>query len=330
MNISCRELKTWIEEGRDLDIIDVRTKSQKNQFPLIHLSARSVDESDLNIKDLENRKTLLICQFGIHTQHLIENHDLENVYNLIGGAQAWNELMSTQRDLGRYSRQMALSEIGKNGQYKLLRSKVVVVGMGGLGCPVAQYLTAAGVGFLRLIDGDMVDVTNLQRQPLFANKDVGSPKVDVAKRVLSELNPETKIEAKNIFLNEANVNELLENADIIVDATDNMQTRIVMDAYSNQNGIPLVYGGLYRFEGQVSVFNFNGGKSYTDLFPLGSTGAPTCSDEGVVGMLPGIIGSIQALETVKILLGIEPNLSGKLLLYDGITHTMQQVDLING
>jgi adenylyltransferase/sulfurtransferase len=204
---------------------------------------------------------------------------------------------------------------------------VTIVGVGGLGCPAAQYLAAAGIGRLRLVDGDVVDITNLQRQPLFSTESVGRSKSEAAAETLARLNPDCAIEIAENFLDEDNCKSLLAGSDVVVDATDRVSTRRVMDSFCAAHSIPLVYGGLYRFEGQVSVFHLNGGPGYSDLFPASDSNGGACSDEGVPGMLPGIIGSIQALEAVKVILGIEPNLSGRLLLYDGLTHAMEQIEL---
>ncbi|MDP6533292.1 MAG: ThiF family adenylyltransferase [Candidatus Marinimicrobia bacterium] len=326
MNISCKELEHMQKSGDSIIVIDTREKELIENYPLKNLKSGSTILEKLepeNIKD----ETVLVCQFGILTQQWIEANDLDHVHNLIGGAQAWNEFQKSRRDLSRYSRQMALTEIGPEGQEKLLSSKVAIVGMGGLGCPAAQYLTAAGVGYLSLIDGDEVDITNLQRQPLYSSADVGLKKTDAATEVLSPLNPDVHIKSVPEFISEDNAVRLLAESDIIIDATDRFTARQILDAHSKQFGIPLVYGGLFQFEGQVSVFNLNGGPSYADVFPENSEEGGTCADAGVTGMLPGIIGNIQALEAVKILLGIEPNLSGTLLIYNGLTHNSEKVSL---
>ena len=175
-----------------MDIVDIRRPDQRERWPLAGIATIVAELEELS-PDVLNKTTVLICQFGIITQRRIETEDLDEVHNLIGGAQAWNAYNADQRDLSRYSRQMVLPEIGEEGQRKLLDSVVTIVGVGGLGCPAAQYLSAAGVGKLNLIDGDVVDITNLQRQPLFRSDRIGDPKSDVAAEALSELNPDSAV-----------------------------------------------------------------------------------------------------------------------------------------
>ena len=326
MNISARELDSRLTDGEEVSVIDIRREDQKNRWPLAGIDAESADLEGLDSRTF-NRPTVLICQFGIITQRWLELRDLDDVYNLIGGAQAWIAHREHRRDLSRYSRQMVLPEIGEEGQRKLLNAMVTIVGIGGLGCPASQYLAAAGIGKLRLVDGDVVDITNLHRQPLFSTENVGHSKSEAAAESLAQLNPDCNITSVKSFLCEDNCESLLSESDVVVDATDTVSARRVMDRFCAYHSIPLVYGGLYRFEGQVSVFHLNDGPSYSDLFPVTDSNSGSCSDEGVPGMLPGIIGSIQALEALKIILAIEPNLSGKLLLYDGLTHVVEQIEL---
>ena len=326
MNISAKELDSRLTDGEGFSVIDVRREDQRNRWPLTGLHAETAELESLTSRTL-GRPAVLICQFGIVTQRWLEQRDLDDVYNLIGGAQAWIAHREHRPDLSRYSRQMVLPEVGEEGQRKLLDAEVTIVGVGGLGCPAAQYLAAAGIGRLRLVDGDVVDITNLQRQPLFSTESVGRSKSEAAAETLARLNPDCAIEIAENFLDEDNCKSLLAGSDVVVDATDRVSTRRVMDSFCAAHSIPLVYGGLYRFEGQVSVFHLNGGPGYSDLFPASDSNGGACSDEGVPGMLPGIIGSIQALEAVKVILGIEPNLSGRLLLYDGLTHAMEQIEL---
>jgi adenylyltransferase/sulfurtransferase len=326
MNISARELDSRLADSQELSVIDVRRKDQRNRWPLAGIDAESADLEGLDSRTF-NHPTVMVCQFGIVTQRWLELCDLDNVYNLIGGAQAWISHREHRRDLSRYSRQMVLPEIGEEGQRKLLDAMVTIVGIGGLGCPASQYLAAAGIGKLQLVDGDVVDITNLQRQPLFNTENVGHSKSEAAAESLAQLNPDCNITSVKSFLGEDNCESLLSESDVVVDATDTVSARRVMDRFCAYNSIPLVYGGLYRFEGQVSVFHLNDGPSYSDLFPVTDSNSGSCSDEGVPGMLPGIIGSIQALEALKIILAIEPNLSGKLLLYDCLTHAVEQIEL---
>lgn len=223
--------------------------------------------------------------------------------------------------MSRYSRHIILSEIGQNGQDKLSNAKVLVVGAGGLGCPVLLYLTAAGIGTIGIIDFDVVTESNLQRQVLFGTSSLGKNKAIAAKKRLTDLNHTITINNYPEKLTHKNALELFKEYDIIVDGTDNFATRYLINDASIITNKPLVYGAIYKFEGQVAVFNFQDGPCYRCLFPTppkeGSI--PNCSEIGVLGVLPGIIGSMQANEVLKIILGLGIILSGKLLCYNALT-----------
>lgn len=221
----------------------------------------------------------------------------------------------------RYQRHINLSEIGIKGQKKLTAAKVLVIGAGGLGCPALQYLTAAGVGTIGIVDFDYVERSNLQRQILFPTESIGRNKAVVAKEVLTKLNPEIEIFAYPEQLNSNNT-DLIKAYDIIVDATDNFSARYLISDASVVYKKPLVYGAIYKFEGQVSVFNYQNGPTYRCLFPnppkAGSV--PNCEQTGVLGVLPGIIGCLQANEVLKLILGIGTPLSGQLLCYHALNN----------
>jgi adenylyltransferase/sulfurtransferase len=223
--------------------------------------------------------------------------------------------------MSRYSRHIILSEIGQAGQDKLSNAKVLVVGAGGLGCPILQYLAAAGVGTLGIIDFDVVEISNLQRQVLFGTKSLGKNKAIEAKKRLEDLNDDISITAYPEKLTYTNAIDLFNQYDIIVDGSDNFETRYLVNDACIITNKPLVFGAIYKFEGQVSVFNYKNGPSYRCLFPnppeKGTV--PNCSDTGVLGVLPGIIGSMQANEVLKIILGIGSVLSGKLLCFNALT-----------
>ncbi|MGE5944729.1 MAG: molybdopterin-synthase adenylyltransferase MoeB [Flavobacteriales bacterium] len=221
----------------------------------------------------------------------------------------------------RYNRHIILSEIGQAGQDKLSNAKVLVVGAGGLGCPILQYLAAAGIGKLGIIDFDVVDISNLQRQVLFGMASLGKNKAEAAKIRLEDLNPEIAIITYAEKLTYQNALELFNNYDIIVDGSDNFETRYLVNDACIITNKPLVFGAIYKFEGQVSVFNYQNGPSYRCLFPIPPKKdmVPNCSEIGVLGVLPGIIGSMQANEVLKIILGIGNVLSGKLLFYNALT-----------
>lgn len=221
-------------------------------------------------------------------------------------------------DVARHARHLSLPEVGLEGQRRLTASSVLIVGAGGLGSPAALYLAAAGVGRLGLIDNDAVELSNLQRQILHSTSDVGTPKVLSAQASLRALDPGVVVEAYHERLNPNNVLDRLAGWDLVIDGTDNLPTRYLIDDACSLLGLPWVYGSVFRFEGQVSLFNFNGGPCYRDLFPdpPPAEAVPSCAEAGVLGVLPGMIGVLQATEAIKVLIGMPPSLSGSLLLYD--------------
>ena len=223
----------------------------------------------------------------------------------------------------RYLRQLQLQEIGAAGQTKINQAKVLVVGAGGLGSPILLYLAAAGVGTLGIIDHDLISESNLQRQILYDNNTLGVPKAKIAKQKIEALNPYCQVIAMCEQLTANNAQQLVAQYDVIVDATDNLPARYVMDDACRTNQKPLVYGSICEFQGQVSVFHYQEGKGYRDLFPKPSDSQPSNQPTGVIGTLPGIVGSIQATETLKIILGSSDTLAGKLLLIDAWKNSFQ-------
>ncbi|MCD6091014.1 MAG: HesA/MoeB/ThiF family protein [Bacteroidales bacterium] len=229
----------------------------------------------------------------------------------------------------RYNRQMILPEIGTEGQLKLKNAKVLVIGAGGLGCPILMYLAAAGVGTIGIVDYDQVDLSNLHRQVLYSTDDIGKNKVEVTTLKISRLNPEINVIPYPLKLSKENVLDILKDYDIIIDGSDNFPTRfLVADATVILNK-PLVFGAVYQFMGQASVFNYKNGPTYRCLFPeqpkVGE--APSCNTAGVMGVLPGIIGSIQANETLKIILDIGETLAGKLFQINTLNFKVELIDV---
>jgi adenylyltransferase/sulfurtransferase len=324
MIVTPHELQRWIDEEKTFTVIDIRTKEQREEFQLAGLNP-VVAIADAIPKTQDEK--VLICQFGIVTEGIIIEKDLNNTFSLLGGAQAWELFQNESQDMSRWARQTVLPEIGIEGQKKLINATVALVGMGGLGCPVSQSLIASGIGKLIIIDGDKVELSNLHRQPLYGVEDIGRLKVQVAKKKLMQLNESAIVEPIEEFLDENNGLNFVSEATIIIDATDNIQTRQLIDRLSKKLEIPMVYGGLYRYEGQVAVLNANGSPGYVDLFPEPTSSGDACADAGVLGMLPGIIGNIQALEAVKLIVGAKPNLVGKLLIYNGMNHSTQTIVL---
>ena len=245
--------------------------------------------------------------------------------------------MLNQNEIEKYSRQIILEDLGEEGQLKLKKARVMVVGAGGLGCPVLQYLTAAGAGNIGIIDDDLVDLSNLHRQVLYNEEDIDKPKAEAAAEKLRKQNSDINIVAYNEKLNSQNVNSLLKDYEVIVDCTDNFESRYVIDIYCDKTATPMVYGSVHRFQGQVCVFNYGRGQiidptiyeslsddkyfespTYRCLYPKPPEAGSglDCSEGGVIGVLPGIIGSMQAAEVIKIITGIGEVLSGKLLCFD--------------
>ena len=308
----------------EFTVVDVRSEKQISEFPMDGLETITFNAG--SIPNMKGSK-VLVCQFGIVTEGMIIENELDDTFSLLGGAQAWIEFQSKKEDLSRWSRQTILPEVGMDGQKKLLNATVAIVGMGGLGCPAAQSLITAGVGKLILIDGDIVELSNLHRQPLYGVDDLNRLKVEVAKERLEQLNNKAVIVPIDKYFNEENGMSFIQDANVIIDATDNIQARQLIDRFSKEANVPMVYGGLFRYEGQVAVLNVNGSPGYCELFPEPPSGGDTCAAAGVLGMLPGIIGNIQALEAVKLIVGITPNLVGKLLVYDGMSHITQTIEL---
>ena len=243
-----------------------------------------------------------------------------------GGAAPSARSLSKEQ-MRRYSRHLILPEVGMAGQRKLLDSKVLIVGAGGLGSPVSLYLAAAGVGTLGLVDFDVVDTSNLQRQVLYGTKDVGVPKLEAAERRLKDLNPDVKIVTHAAPLTSQNALDLVSRYDVVVDGTDNFPTRYLVNDAAVLLRKPNVYGSIYRFEGQVSVFDARVGPCYRCIYqePPPPGLVPSCAEGGVLGVLPGIVGSLQALETIKVLLGRGDSLVGRLVLFDALAMRFREL-----
>jgi molybdopterin/thiamine biosynthesis adenylyltransferase len=238
--------------------------------------------------------------------------------------------MLSPEELERYARHIVLQEVGGPGQAALKRARVLVVGAGGLGSPALLYLAAAGVGTLGIVDDDAVDATNLQRQIVHSTERLGDSKAESAKRTIEALNPDVTVRTFQERLTSDNVDRILgEGWDVIVDGADNFPTRYLLNDASVWHAIPVVHGSIYRFEGQVTVFKPGDGPCYRCLFPQPPPPelAPSCAEGGVLGVLPGVVGSIQATEALKLALGIGDPLIGRLLLYDALAASFTEVSL---
>ena len=231
-------------------------------------------------------------------------------------------------DLQRHARHLSLPNVGIEGQQRLVDARILIIGAGGFGSPAALYLATAGVGHLGLVADDVVDLSNLQRQILHTSQSVGTPKVESAKKRLHALDAGVKVTAFQTRFNPGNAMQLLEMGwDLVIDGTDNIPTRYLIDDACALKGIPWVYGSIFQFEGQVSVFGYQGGPSYRDLFPEPPppNAVPSCEEAGVFGVLPGVIGLLQATEAIKLLLGLNVALSGRLLIYDATAMSFTQL-----
>ncbi len=260
-----------------------------------------------------------------------------NVVSMDGGFNKWKDegrewfaptsLNADQRN--RYSRHLLLPEVGEEGQIKLLEAKVLLLGAGGLGSPAALYLAAAGVGTIGIVDMDVVDESNLQRQILHNLDRVGVRKVDSARMTIEGMNPDIKVNTYDTRLSADNIMEILAGYDVVIDGADNFPSRYILNDASVKLGIPVVHGSIFRFEGQITVFDPLNGPTYRDLLPEPPPAelAPSCSEAGVVGVLPGIVGSIQALEAIKLILGLGDSLRGRLLAFDALEMSFREYKL---
>jgi adenylyltransferase/sulfurtransferase len=254
------------------------------------------------------------------------------VPSIAGGSVATipdQQVTLSKDEILRYSRHLIMPEVGMEGQLKLKSAKVLLIGTGGLGAPLGLYLTAAGVGRIGLVDFDVVDFTNLQRQVIHGTSDVGRKKLDSAGDRMHEINPYVRIDKHEVALSSENAMEILKDYDIVVDGTDNFPTRYLVNDACVLLGKPNVYGSIFRFEGQATVFAYQGGPCYRCLYPEPPPPGlvPSCAEGGVLGILPGMIGIVQATETVKLILGSGEPLVGRLLLYDALNMRFRELKL---
>ena len=334
------ELSTRMSAG-PVVLIDCR---ETNEFvtgviPGAHLLPRAILDDVKAAGISPDADIVVYCASGVRSliaARKLHDAGFTRATSLQGGISLWgmqggsvvalsSKLTADQRE--RYARHLVLPEVGEKGQQQLLDSKVAIVGAGGLGSPVALYLAAAGVGHLAIIDHDVVDLSNLQRQILHAVDRIGRPKVDSARQTLAAINPDTQVVAHRTQLQASNILELLRDYDLIIDGADNFPTRYLINDASLHLRIPVVHGSIFRFEGQASVFIPYVGPCYRCLFaePPPPELSPNCAEAGVFGVLPGIIGSIQAMEAIKLLLGIGDSLAGRLLLYDALEQDFSTV-----
>ena len=288
----------------------------------------------------KNTPIVAYCAGGVRSllaAKVMREMGYQNVTSMAGGYGAWKnggfkwvqDFQYTPEQLIRYSRHFLLPEVGEDGQAKLLQAKVLMVGAGGLGSPSAYYLAAAGVGTLGIIDNDVVDISNLQRQILHANDRVGMPKVESAKKTLEGLNPDVTVIPYQAKLTSENIMEILKDYDLVIDGCDNFPTRYLVNDACVLTGKPNVHGSIFQFEGQATVFYPGKGPCYRCLYPEPPPAemAPSCAEAGVLGVLPGLIGVIEALEAVKLILGKGDSLVGRLLHFNTLTMEINTLKL---
>ena len=326
------ESETLITEG--WVVLDVREVEEYDQGVIpesILIPQGKIEETIEERIPNHDQPIIAMCAGGVRSAFAAVTLDelgYTNVVSMDGGFNLWKQqgrswvssqiLKPEQRN--RYERHVSLPEIGEKGQQKLLDSRVVIIGAGGLGSPAALYLAAAGVGTIGVVDMDTVEESNLQRQILHSTETIGENKVDSAEKTLSTLNPDVNVITYNTRLNKDNAIEIVENYDVVIDGTDNFETRYLINDVSVKTGTPVVHGSIFQYEGQITVFDPKNGPTYRDIFPEPpeNGAAPNCTEAGVLGVLPGIVGSIQALETIKLILEIGEGLSGRLIVFDAL------------
>ena len=342
--VTADQVHNDMDTDQNVYVVDVRERDEvmDGYVPGAALIPRGFLE--LNIEDDVTMERdvpiVLYCAGG--NRSALAARDLKlmgysNVASMIGGFKAWKDSgfkfeqggLLSEEDMQRYARHIILPEVGEKGQQELLKAKVLLVGAGGLGCPAALYLAAAGVGTLGLVDADIVDKSNLQRQILFGESDVGRPKVEVAKERLRDLNPSVTVNAHYELLTSANIMDIIADYDIIVNGCDNFPTRYLINDASVLSGKPVVDGSIFRFEGQVTVYEPKAGPSYRCLYPEPPPPGevPSCAEGGVLGVLPGIVGVMQATEVVKLIIGKGNPLIGRMMVYDALDMKFRELKL---
>ncbi len=329
--------------GSGATILDVREESEWEQGHVTgarHLSKSYIEQDIEALAPDHAAPIVLYCAGGIRSlfaaQTLLEM-GYADVASMSGGFQAWKTegrdwsqptVLSAEQK-ARYSRHLLIPEVGAEGQARLLDSKVLFVGAGGLGSPAMMYLAAAGVGTIGIVDFDVVDASNLQRQIIHRTDRVGMRKVESAEMTITGLNPDVKVVPHEVMLGDDNVEELIAGYDLILDGTDTFETRYTLNDAAVKAGIPVVHASVFRFEGQLTVFKPYDGPCYRCLYPTPPPPelAPGCSVAGVLGVVPGVMGLLQATEGLKVLLDIGDSLSGRLLIYDALDGAFSELQL---
>ena len=339
--VSAEKAESLLLDGWTL--LDVREPDEYEQGAInssVHIPRGNLESSiEARIPNKE-AKIVAMCAGGARSAFAaktLQEMDYKNVVSLDGGFNQWKDesrrweipAVLDQSKRNRYQRHLLLPEVGEAGQIKHLNSKVLCLGAGGLGSPAALYLAAAGVGTLGIVDMDVVDESNLQRQILHNYSRIGQQKVDSAKKTINELNPDVSVITHPVRLDASNIEEVISQYDLVVDGTDNFPVRYMLNDASVKLGIPVIHGSIFRFEGQVTVFDPQNGPTYRDMVPEPPPPelAPSCAEAGVLGVLPGIIGCLQALEAVKMILELGDSLTGRLLTFDATEMSFREFKL---
>ncbi len=325
-------------------VLDVREPDEYEQGAIpgaVHIPRGTLESSVENRITDKSAPVIVHCASGIRSAFAaktLSDMGYQDVVSMSGGFNKWKDEgrdWSTPRKLtaeqrNRYQRHLLLPEVDVEGQLKLLDAKVLLLGAGGLGSPAALYLAAAGVGTIGIVDMDVVDESNLQRQILHNVDRLGERKVDSAKKTLTALNPDVNVVTHDVRLGADNVVDILSGYDIVVDGADNFPVRYLLNDAALKLEIPVVHGSIFRFEGQVTVFKPHDGPCYRCFLPEPPPPemAPSCAEAGVLGVLPGIVGSIQAVEAIKLILGIGDSLSGRLLAYDSLEQSFRTYKIL--
>ncbi|HVB23935.1 MAG TPA: molybdopterin-synthase adenylyltransferase MoeB [Ktedonobacteraceae bacterium] len=330
-------------DHQDIVLVDVREKYEWNEGHIpgaVHVPRGFLELQIEEAVPDKSKTVLLYCAGGVRSLmagKTLQDMGYENAISMSGGFGQWKAAglpfvqprVLTDVQSKRYSRHLLVPEVGEAGQFKLLDSRVLFIGAGGLGSPAAYYLAAAGVGTLGIIDADVVEESNLQRQIIHNMSRVGQYKAESAKQTIQELNPDIKVNTYIERLDETNVARIIADYDVIIDGTDNFPTRYLLNDAALLANKPVVHGSVFRFEGQVTVFNPYEGPCYRCLYPEPPPAAlaPSCAEAGVLGVLPGVIGQLQAVETLKLLLGIGDPLVGRLMMYDALAGEFNELRL---